>query len=242
MACYFRVEQCTTTNAGIFHIIINYMGNCCIPDSPMDSLELTISTPQQRTRNEDSHLKLRSEQPTHITNSCEDEPKWEKALETPCEHDYVLNLKGLLQSCISVTEDLRISDYSKLNRHEFRQVVVPPSSGRLTVIEQLENESILPDEIFLLSIRRSGLRKLGSLSASRLSRASSLKWAFLILMTFPLLLFVGSCRWALLVLELFAKDWQKTSDRVSKYAPMIGPCLWIIFEELDKVEDRLKAK
>jgi len=29
------------------------------------------------------------------------------------------------------------SDYSKLNRQEFRQVVVPPSSARLTVIDRM---------------------------------------------------------------------------------------------------------
>ena len=29
------------------------------------------------------------------------------------------------------------SEYSKLNKHEFREVVVPPSSGRLTVIERM---------------------------------------------------------------------------------------------------------
>lgn len=44
---------------------------------------------------------------------------------------------AFMVSDMTILSGLAGSDYSKLNRHEFRQVIVPPSSARLTVIDRL---------------------------------------------------------------------------------------------------------
>lgn len=58
---------------------------------------------------------------------------------------------------MTVSDGLGTSTYSKLSRVDFQQVVVAPSSIRLTVIERMEKESLIPDEIFLNYLLKSEL-------------------------------------------------------------------------------------
>jgi thiamine biosynthesis lipoprotein ApbE len=63
--------------------------------------------------------------------------------ESYVEEDHLNHLDGSfhrsVMTSMTFNEELDSSDYSKLNRHHFRQTVVPPSSARFTVIERMEN-------------------------------------------------------------------------------------------------------
>lgn len=41
------------------------------------------------------------------------------------------------------------SVYSKINRQEFQEVIIAPSSAKITIIDRMENENFPPDEVFV---------------------------------------------------------------------------------------------
>jgi hypothetical protein len=128
------------------------MGNLCIPDSLVDPLELTASLPPERSSHRPCKEGAGSEEEEVIAGTCENESKWR---ERPPEEGLTQLMSVIRVSDMTILSGLACSDYSKLNRHEFRQVVVPPSSARLTVIDRMEREGAIPDEVFVMTLARS---------------------------------------------------------------------------------------
>lgn len=111
------------------------MGNLCIPDEHIEPLELTISPPPQSVRHRSIKERLTTEEAGKPEERCADDGKGAER----GQEEGVVRLMGAFRvSDMTILSGLAGSDYSKLNRHEFKQVIVPPSSARLTVIDRLE--------------------------------------------------------------------------------------------------------
>ena len=46
-------------------------------------------------------------------------------------------------------QSMGYSVYSKINRQEFHEVLIAPSSGKFTIIDRMENENFPPEEVFV---------------------------------------------------------------------------------------------